>query len=233
MQRLAGPIVLAATFLLPSARAEGLVQLSFLGSVEPLAGAPVEFEIGAFPVDSEAGERREHRLQLELHLAPATSGAELATLIADRLRRLELGVVAPEPSGDSAQLFIEAVTFVNVRLGHGLHAIVTSSHGPPTGVRFERPKLNRAAAELVVSASTAHLHSEARGLTSFELSIGADVHGAQVAGDLFKAALEANWKAERPETDVWTPVKMKDGAELTGFSLALRSQGDWRIEMRL
>ena len=132
-----------------------------------------------------------------------------------------------------AQMFVEEAIFVRMRLGGGLEGTITVCEEGPASVRFLRPQAHLEPAKLVVSASTFHLHTERRGLKTIDVMLEPTLHGAQVSDLLFRTSIQEKWVAERPGTDSWRPMGMGDGAQITGLSVALRSEGDWRIEVEL
>jgi hypothetical protein len=55
-----------------------------------------------------------------------------------------------------------------------------------------------------------------------------------VAEDLVTKTIGAGWVAQRPTRDSWSPVKMGDGSQFTGFSLDCEvKRADWRVEVKL
>lgn len=210
--------------------AQGLVQITLEGALDREGGARVEVNVGArLP----AGDRE---IDLGLHLARGTSGADLAGLLATRLERAGFDVLFPAPGTGAeraAHIFLEDALFVRLRAGHGLRATVTTPDAVPASVTIAPPHVRAEDARLVIGASTYSQHTKKRGLQTIELSLGAQDHVVQVAEKLHKVALEAGWVGFRPESKSWRPSKLKDAATPTGFSIEVDSDGDWRLEVEL
>ena len=207
-----------------SARAEGMVQLTLRGVTEE--GGRVELEIGA---RNQGGETRE--VDLTMHVGPHTRAHDVVALLEMRLRRADFRVLAPAPDERRAHLFVEDVLFVRLRLGHGLMGTVTASEEAPSALRLVSPDAQAEPLELSFTATTLHPHSGERGQRSLEIELEGHESAAQISDRLFKLALANQWVAERPHSDSWRLVKSTDGALVQGLTVALKSWGDWRLEL--
>ncbi|TDJ70570.1 MAG: hypothetical protein E2O39_09835 [Planctomycetota bacterium] len=228
MQRVLLSLALLA--LSSSLGAEGLVQITLEGTLHTVGGARIEFEVGA----RANGEPRQ--VVLGLHLAESTTCSDLATLLTKRLERggFEVLTTRSDDGGTPrVQIFVENTIFVRMRLGGGLEGTITVCEEGAAAVRIVRPQAHPQAAELVASASTFHLHTERRGFQNIAITLEPEFHGAQISDILFRESIAHKWLAERPGTDFWRPMGMADGAQITGLSIKLRSEGDWRIEVEL
>ena len=62
---------------------------------------------------------------------------------------------------------------------------------------------------------------------------GCNSSAASISAALARAG-QKEWISDRPTGDTWCPVRMTNGASITGFSLGLsHGPGDWRLELRL
>lgn len=224
-----------ASFLLlsvsPNASAEGLVQLALHGEISSEGGAPIEVEIGLW----DGAQVRD--FEFNVHLGERTGARDLAWLLASRLRRFGAQVEIPEREVGSAtvsHLFIEAVTHVKLRLGHGLWSSVTLCDAAPSAVRFQPPHLSPDGAEIRIVATTFHAHSRRIGRASVSLEVDRLTTSAQISERLAAASIASGWVAERPTADRWAASRSSDGAAIFGCSIELRSPGaDWRVEVQL
>ncbi len=240
--RLLTALILSALSLAPTAVAEGLLQVRFGGWVSGVlpgadpasdpesalaVGQLVEVEIGAVVAD---GPRD---LILHLHLAPGTTGVELADLVASRLMSLGVkGVVTP----GSGNLWIEDATHIHLRLGGGLHAQIALAEGPPVSLSV-RPPTQRATAQILTVDVTTVIRPSGglpvRGTAALAVPLAKDSSAASISAALMRAG-QSKWISDRPKGDAWSPVRMKNGAAITGFSLSLGAgHGDWRVELSL
>lgn len=232
MRRFAASLA-ALTLALASAplRAQGLVQLSLQGEVATSGGALVEVGI-TFIVKGEP-----RNLELSLHLAERTTAADLAGLVR---RSLDGGggraLWTSEHSTDvrRANLFIEDVQALSLRLGHGLTAAVTLCEEAPAAVRVKPPLETKGGANLAITASTLHPHNKDHGRVSVELDIKERWSVSDVADALTTASIAKGWAAQCFEHETWRPEAMNDGSRVTGTSIELRSAAaDWRLEVEL
>lgn len=224
--------------LAPAVRAEGLLQLRFGGAVNRSVwddgldqgfpvGQLVEVEIGAKVGD------KTHSLTLHVHLAPGTTGVDLARLVERRLGSIGIRTVARPDGGN---LWIERAEYVHLRLGGGLHAEVALAEGPPTSLAVRRPTREVAEQQLHVDVTTVIRPSgglPVRGAARLAIPMGKDSSAASISAALARAG-QKEWISDRPTGDTWCPVRMTNGASITGFSLGLsHGPGDWRVELRL
>lgn len=227
------PFLCSALLALSSAaaKAEGLVQLTLQGEIGARGGAPVEVEIGIWDGS------RVRDLSLNVHLAERTSAEELVFLLAARLRRLGAHVDLPGEavaSRGSAHVFIDAVTHVNLRLGHGLWGSVTLCDATPASVRFQPPEIEKDGAEIHIAATTFHSHNRRLGRALVHIEVDRLTTSAQISEKLANESISLGWMADRPTPDRWAASRTSDGALITGCSIELLSpSADWRIEVAL
>lgn len=239
-------LMLGFLALAPVGRAGGLLQLRFTGEVKrqlivsapddvarvaPHGGQLVEVEVGALVAD------KSHFVTLHVHLAPGTTGVELAALVARRLRSIGVESVTAPGSGN---LWIEDAEYLNLRLGGGLRAEIALAEGPPSSLAIRPPTREVVEQTLNVDVSTVSRPSgglPVRGTAHLAIPLKADSSAASISAALTRAG-QKEWISDRPAGDTWRPVKMKNGAAITGFSLNLglgqeQGDGDWRAELRL
>lgn len=217
-----------------AAHAEGLVQITLLGSILPPGGAPVEVELEVWD-----GEQVD-ALSLNLHLGQGTRARDLASLIATRLRRLDARVDFPDENADGPKdgfettLFVQAATSVNLRLGYGMQARVTLCDAAPSSLRFLTPQVNSEGAGIRIAITTFQTHSRQIGRDLISLDVDRGMGPAQVSEQLARVALDKGWIADRPRPDSWSCSRTSDGATVTGCSIELDSAAaDWRLEVKL
>jgi len=215
----------------PTTAAQGLVQVSLGGVLGQAGGAFIELEVAALNAQ---GQRLE--AVLHAHLAQGTTAAELSSLMVHRMQAAGLSFVRPPTSTgrrETAQLFVESVTFVHLRLGGGLTGDITLCDERPTAVRFLPPSVVRAPVSVAVYATTRHPHTRERGSAKVSIEAAADASSVVVAEALVQKAIRNGWVAARPTLESWSPVKLANGHEITGCSIALRGTGDWGIEVEI
>lgn len=223
------PLLLALSLLAPAAAAEGLVQLTLHGSLTARGGAYVQVE-----VDRWTG-KEVKRHDLHAHLAEGTTARDLAGLLHARFEHQGAVVrYSPDDSDDRAQLFVESATAVNLRLGFGLWAEVTTCEEAPVSIRIDEPQLQVGAAALTLTATTFHEHTDRPGRLRCELPIAKDANTAQIAQDLAARANDTGWVGERPSPDRWTPLRAQLGGAVIACNVRLESpDADWRLEVAL
>jgi len=230
------PCYLISVFwLVVPVAAEGLLQVRFSGAVDGLSAPPtsgvsgqlVEFELGA----SVNGEARD--LTLHIHLAPGTTGVELAGLVERRLQALGIRGVATARSGN---LWIEDATYLNLRLGGGLSAWVACAEGAPTSLAVRPPTRRSAAQSFQVDVTTVIRPSGGlpiRGAASLTVPLDEASSAASISAALARAG-QSKWISDRPKGDTWRPVKMSSGAAITGCSFTVQgAKADWRVDLVL
>ncbi|MFT7485956.1 MAG: hypothetical protein ACI9F9_001808 [Candidatus Paceibacteria bacterium] len=218
--------------LLGSAQAEGLVQLTLRGKLTGRGGAPVEI---FWRVQSSA-EQLAKDVQLRLHLAEGTTAHDLATLIATRLRRLDVDVTFPSEhiATDTTQLFVESTTLLSLRLAPGMSSAITTCEGGPNSVRFLKPLAYVESAKAVIHTSTFHAHTKLPGGVLLDLNLQRMKTPAQLSEELFELGLAKEFIGDRPGIDSWRPVKASNGAGVTGCSVELwPGESDWGVEVIL
>lgn len=210
-----------------AAHAEGLVQIALRGALADKGGAHlVEMEVT----------HADGELFLHLHLASGTTGGELAELFAQRLEASGADVtLALRGEGDRGSVWVDGVSKVALRLGGGLMAEVSCAEGPPAVVRCHVPSAIPGPMIVHVVASAAIPRSDRpplRRRATLDVEVEADASADEVATALWKAA-ETKWMTERIGGTGWSPVKLLDGSVLTGVSVQLDTQADWRVEVEL
>ncbi len=215
--------------LAPAAAAEGLVQLTLHGALTEPGGAYVQVE-----VDRWTG-KEVKRHDLHAHLAQGTTARDLAGLLHARFEHQGAVVrYSPDDGDDRAHLFVEHATAVNLRLGFGLWAEVTTCEEAPVSIRLDEPQLASGPARLELTATTYHEHTERPGRLTCALPIAKDANTAQISQELAARANDAGWVGERPSPDRWTPLRAQVGGAVIACNVRLRSErADWRLEVRL
>ena len=224
--------------LTPAVRAEGLLQLRFGGRVNRavfdqerktghFVGQLVEVEIGA----NVAG--KPHILTLHVHLAPGTTGVDLAALVGRRLNSMGIKTVG---TPDSGNLWVESAEYVHLRLGGGLRAEIALAEGPPKSLAIRPPTGGAMEQTLRVDVTTVIRPSgelPVRGAANLVIPLGKDSSAASISAELARAG-QKEWISDRPTGDTWRPVRMSNGAAITGFSMGLINEEEsWRVELRL
>lgn len=211
----------------PLASAQGLVQLRFSGELDVERGHLIEVELG------EGGSERE--LVLHVHLASGTTGPEVAQLVARRAERAGIAVTLTESRKGAASVWIDAASYVNVRMGGGLHAEVACAEAAPSLLRVLPPTAIPEAGHVHIVGSAAVV-SQGRPPIRTRAELRAEVtpkmDAPAAATALWKAGAD-KWMSERPGSDAWRPIRLLDGGVLTGASVRAEGSGDWRLEVSL
>lgn len=214
----------------------GLVQIRLSGAVSAPAtdgsggefGHLVEVEIDAVGNGGRSG------VVLHLHLAAGTTGKELLQMVSAQLATASIrsSLAVTESAGS---LWVEGAMRVHLRLGGGLIGEVSCAEGPPQSVRIRPASAMTSPMAVQVSASTAIVMNgrpPIRGRATFKASLEQAEHAAEAATALWEAA-KGKWISDRPGADAWRPIKMSDGAAITGVSIRLTGEGDWALEVEL
>ncbi len=233
--------------------AQALVQLHLSGEIaapstvtaDETSAQPAEFHGHLVELEVEAvGREPGTELVLHLHVAQGTTGRELLQLAATRLDRLGIdatltGVTAKGGDHTAGSLWIEGATRVRLRLGGGIVGEVSCTEGPPAAIRLLAPSAILPSAEqpseALVAASTAIVmkgRPPIRGRATFKAALAEAKHSADAATALWEAASKG-WMSDRPGSDTWRPVKMTNGAAITGVSVRVVGQADWGVEVTL
>ena len=225
---LALSVLLAATV---SARAEGLVQVSFNGSVETRGGAVIEVRWDIW----DGQQVRE--TSMRMHLAQETGAFDVATLLVARLRARGAKVQFPaEHVGTSGpvHVFVENTTGVILRLGNGMWSTVTVCESAPEKVRLMKPLTALEGANMTINTTTFQSHTRQPGSILLYVDIDALANTASLCETLFNQALTKGLTSDRPSPDSWRPTKASDGALITGCSIELLApSSDWGLEVQL
>ena len=225
--------VVAALLLSSTLRAQGLVELGFSGEEAVAGGGRVECSITFCSAKEDRGR---HTLDLALHVAEHTSAADIAALVSERLREAGASVVAAgahAPPLGPANLFVENVESIGLRLGNGLACSLTLCEDQPASVRLAPPSDTKQSATLTVVASTIQPHTKEHRRVSIEVSFDEKFASSELATRLAKASIDKGWLAEIEAHDTCRPNVFTDGSQLQGCSFDLKSKGDWRIEVAL
>ena len=122
-----------------------LVQLRFSGALDE-RGHLVEVELDVATL---------HDLMiLHVHLAPGTTGTELAQLVHERLSRFGAEVqIAEGPGAAAASVWVDQVRGVALRLGGGLEGSVATAEGAPSLIRVLASSAIHGPTNVAVTAS--------------------------------------------------------------------------------
>ena len=223
---------LASLFLVSAVHGQGAVQISFRGSIEPIGGARVEFDV--IPT-------ADHKPELELHLdwqlARGTSAEDLVLILDRELTVRHIGHVMlgmHDGTPLAAGLLIDSTLSVGLRMGHGLLADLTLPDRSPAGIRLLAPSDVKQDSSLVIDATTYHPVSKERGRLHVEIPLDAKSNGPAISERLMTAAIAQKWLGERVNHDSWRPGTSSEGALPVGCSITLgATQGDWRLEIEI
>jgi hypothetical protein len=213
-------------------RAQGLVQLAFEGTVDATGGARIESDVTF--VDAQTG--RPQRLSLALLLGEQTSAVDFAGLLARRLQQAGARVIftgATAPMRGPAMLFIEDVTSVGLRLGHGLSAAVTLCEDRPASIKLTPSQENPSGASLSVVAQTMEAHSHQPGHFALDMKLADRADATDAGTQMVKTAIDDGWSSELDGHETWRPGSSTENGDVTSCSLQLRSNTDWRIDVTL
>lgn len=230
-------LVLLALPLLPrGAAAQGMVQLTLRGAIELRGGNRVQVTVGGNVLrEDKTQEARE--LAFSVHLAQGTTASEVLALLQRRLDDAGFVTLVSSPSEGEARnhtnLFVEQVLFLELRVGGGLTATVTTCDGPLRTLRFLAAQALPAAGSLHVSGSGRHPHDQRLSRRGFDLDMAEGEHPAALSERIFKVATEAGWIAQRSGPTEWSPVRWQDGSAIEGMSVEIVSQGDWSLRLEL
>jgi len=216
-----------------SARAQGLVQLTFDGAIDTSGGGHVELEVTF--ADAKGG-WAPRTASLDLLLAEKTGANDVAGLIALRLERAGARVMftgANSPSRGPTNIFVEDVFAVGLRLGHGLSGSVTLCEDAPQSVRVAPGAESKSAATLSVSAHSLNPHTKDRARVSFDVQLPEKSTQVDASSRVMLAANAANWRSELKSNEWWLPGIATDKGNVTSCTFDLRSNGDWRLDVVL
>ena len=180
---------------------------------------------------SRSGERggEAPRLTLHVHLAPGTTGVDLATLVGQRLRSMGIKTVA---TPDSGNLWVEGTMYAHLRLGGGLRAEIA---GGGTAVARDPPAHRRWVGQaLRVDVTTVIRPSgelPVRGAASLVIPLGMDSSAASISAELARAGRRVDLGSSDGHLAPRSDVQRR---RVTGFSMGLRNEREaWRVELRL
>jgi hypothetical protein len=230
----AASLFLCLFLLTGSARAEGRVQLALQGALDARGGARIEAEVEFVFTGTEGPELR--TASLNLQLAEGTSAADIVELLRyDITRRGGSSLYTGERAQQRnvANLFIENVTRIALRLGRGVMCNITLCETSASSVHITPPLDTPDGAQLVVEASTFHPHTKARRRVSLTFELDQRQNATEISSKLTRRALESGWSGENTNHDTWRPGLMTDGGLVEGVSFDFKSSGDWRFELGL
>jgi hypothetical protein len=215
-----------------SARAQGLVQIIFEGEVDTTGGARIEADVTFQNPTTEPAVT----VSIAVVLGERTSAIDLAGLVSRRLEQAGARVNwtgSTAPARGPTCLFVENVTSVGLRLGRGLNASVTLCEDRPQSLRLSPGLESRRGATLLVAAQTWEAQSRVPGRLAWDMAFEDKTDAADAASRMVKTAIDKGWFSEIEGHDAWRPGAMTEGAAVTGFSAHLRSNADWRIDVKL
>jgi hypothetical protein len=214
------------------AHGQGAVQISLAGSILPIGGARIEFDV----VPS-----FEHHPELELHLdwqlARGTSAEDLALILDRELANRHIGHVVlgvHDGTPQAAGLLIDSAVSVGLRLGHGLSADLTLPDRSPAAIRILPPSDVKRDSSLLIDATTYHPVSKERGRLHVEIPLEAKSNSPAISERLMTAAIAQKWLGERVNHDAWKPGTSSEGALPIGCSITFgNTESDWRLELEI
>lgn len=229
------PLVLAlflCAILVAPSRAQGLVQITLAGEIVEPGGARAEIDIGF--VVPQTG--LPARMTLAGLFGQSTSAADLSNLVTARLqdygvRAISLGSHAPLKG--PVNLYVDGVTSVGLRLGHGLSAQLTLCEDRPGSVKLTPGAESRLGAEIDVVALTVQDQTRTNGRLTIHVKLDDDPEITDVGMRLVHAAIQQGWPAELKGHDTWCPAASTETERVTSCSFALRSTADWRLDVAL
>ncbi len=230
MRILLALLVVAALSL--SARAQGLVQIILDGEIDPAGGARVEVDVTFRTPLAE----RATTMSLGVLLGERTTAVDVAALVSRRLEQAGARVIftgSTAPGRGPASVFVEDVTSIGLRLGRGLSASITLCEDRPASLRLSPGLESKSGATLLVSAQTYEAQARLPGRLSYDIAFEDKADAADAASKLVKTALDKGWFSEVEAHEVWRPGATTEGASIVGFSVHLRSNADWRIDVTL
>jgi hypothetical protein len=130
-------------------------------------------------------------------------------------------------------LFLDDVTAVALRLGHGLRATVTLSEDSAQSVRLLPPVDAQQSAELLVTASTWIPHERVHKRLELEARIEPAWPIVRIADGLSAQATRLGWPSEVQGHEAWLPSAIALGGTVDAVNFDLRTAGDWRLEIAL
>jgi hypothetical protein len=210
--------------------AQGGVQLSLDGAPGP-HGALVELSVTAF--DTKPTEPRSVQVDLSLYIAARTPSSDVLALLSARLRAAGITTVLPTTDKRLASLFVLDATRVRSRVGDGLELTITTTDGPPTWVRLERPTRLESASTLRIAALGRSAVDGRTGTGVLTLELGAKANAPSVSNALHKEAGALGWLSDRPELNSWRPLRIGVGLQVVGCSLRISSADPWWLDVGL
>lgn len=219
---------LLSAFLLLSlsalASAQSLAQVSIEGRLAK--PSRVEVEIGAMVANLER--------QLDFHtfLAAGTTAQDVMGLIAGRLEasgfHAHLGPVR-ENSVGGRTLFVERALFIRMRIGDGLVGSITACEASPTSVRVVPHAKN--SFTLTATAGLYNPGADTHSTDTMSLEFKPGTFSAQCVDRLLEEAARKGWASNRPAHELWQPVKLVTGEQITGMTF--NASASWRVEVDL
>ena len=210
--------------------AQGGVQLGLDGTAGP-HGALVELSVAAF--DTQPIEPRLVQVDLSYYIAARTSSSDVLALIDARLQAAGVTTVRSTTDKRLASLFVLDATRVRARVGGGLELTTTTTAGPPTWIRLERPTQLESVSTLRITALGRSAVDGRTGTGVLTLELGAKASAPSVSNVLHKEAGALGWLSDRPELNSWRPLRVGDGLHVVGCSISVTSADPWWLDIGL
>ena len=210
--------------------AEGGVQLSLEGTSGP-HGALMELNVTAF--DTKSSDLRTVQVDLSLYVAAGTPSSDVLATLNDRIRAAAITTVLPTTEKRLASLFVSDATRVRSRVGGDFELTITTSEGPPTWIRLERPARLESVSTLRIAAVGRSSIDGRTGTDKLTLELDAKANGPSVSNSLHKHAGALGWLSDRPELSSWRPLRVGDGLLVVGCSVSVSSADPWWLDIGL
>jgi hypothetical protein len=191
----------------------------------------VELSVTAF--DTKPMEPRPVHVDLSLYIAARTSSSDVLALLSARLRAAGITTVLPTTDKRLVSLFVLEATRVRSRVGDGLELTITTTDGPPTWVRLERPTRLESASTLRITALGRSAIDGRTGKGVLTLELGAKANAPSISNSLHKQAGALGWLSDRPELNSWRPLRVGDGLQVVGCSMSVTSADPWWLDVGL
>ncbi|MAE47436.1 MAG: hypothetical protein CMJ86_11150 [Planctomycetes bacterium] len=225
--------VLALILFSSTARAQELAQLRFAGLVRGPEGVVSETQLGLpgmLVVKVKAMVRGEARnVELELFLAPNTSGQEVAGLVAARLSKAGFDVLQSGYSGKSATstfIIVDALR-VEVLVPNGLVASLASLSSAPAYFEVVAEREEKESFEIQLSCAFRLPVKRGIERVDFLVVLDGPAHGTQMAESISTQALKHGLRSERPNSVAWRPLRTVKSNTCLGFCASWRGRPGW------
>jgi len=210
--------------------AQGGVQLSLEGTSGP-HGALMELSVTA--IDTKSSEPQSVQVELSLYVAARTSSSDLLAILNNRIQAAGIATVLPTTDKRLASLFVSDATRVRSRVGGDFELTITTSEGPPTWIRLERPARWESVSTLRIAAVGRSSVDGRTGMSKLTLELDAKANAPSVSNALHKQAGALGWLSDRPELSSWRPLRVGDGLLVVGCSVSVSSADPWWLDLSL